>query len=348
MHKNIRILMTSCGGLVFPGMVECLRVEKEYAFHIVGVDMDSNAVGAHFVDKFYTVPSGVDPSYPWKIIEIAQKENIHVILPLSDEELISLSKYRDEISGKGIVLLCSEFKAVETASDKGKMLNFLKERNVPVPEFYVPNSLEELDEAVESLGYPGKEIVLKPTKSRGGRGFWILSEKYEGPQLILGSQYLQHLPYPVIRSFFCEPASFPEIIVMQYLRGPDFNVDVLSWQGEILYCIPMQRLVPDAGPVQVGRIVQDHSIDEMVKQIVAAFGFSYNINVELAYANKSEKGIPLVYEINPRASGPIAANRKAGVNLLLNGILLSLGYRFPKKLTYKEIMMQRCWREVYS
>ena len=340
--------MTSCGGMVFPGMVECLRAEEEYAFYIVGVDMDSNAVGAHFVDKFYTVPSGVDPSFPRKIIEIAQKENIHAILPLSDEESVSLAACREEISGKGFALLCSELKAVETASDKGKMLNFLKERDVPVPAFHVPNSLEELDDAVESLGYPENEIVLKPTKSRGGRGFWILSEKCEGPQLILESQCLQHLPYPVIRSFFCEQPTFPKIVVMQYLSGPDFNVDILSWQGETLYCIPMQRLIPDAGPVQVGRIVKDHSIDKMVKQIVAAFGFSFNINVELAYPNEADKGPPLVYEINPRVSGPIAANRVSGVNLLLNGILLSLGYSFQHNLTYKEIMMQRCWREVYS
>ena len=135
---------------------------------------------------------------------------------------------------------------------------------------------------------------------------------------------------------------------MQYLSGNDYNVDVLSWQGQTLYCIPIQRLVPNAGPVQVGRIVHDQSIDDMVIKIISTFGFSYNINVELAYPDQSNKGNPLVYEINPRISGPIAAYKQSGVNLFLFGLLMGLGYSYPKNLRYSSITMQRCWMEIYS
>jgi carbamoyl-phosphate synthase large subunit len=348
MTKRIGVLLTSCGGLVIPGIVECLRAEKDWYFYIVGVDMQDQAVGAHFVDSFHTVPSGLEPAYPERILKVAQQENIDVIVPLSDEEVLALSQNRESFTEKGMAVLCSDMEAVATSSDKGKMLAFLQERGVPVPGFYQPASMVELDEAVELLGYPEQEIVLKPVRARGGRGFRILSEKVSGQDLVLKERYLQRFPYPALRPLLAEKPTLPPLMVMQYLSGRDFNVDALAWQGETLYCIPVERLVPEAGPVQVGRTVHDARIDAMVKQIVAAFGFSYNINVELAYPDDTDRGSPLIYEINPRVSAPIAMHRAAGVNLLLLGILLGMGRDIPRNLAYKDITMQRCWQEVYS
>lgn len=348
MAERIGVMLTSCGGLVVPGMVECLRAEKDYDFHIAGVDMEARAVGAHFVDSFHTVPAGLEPAYPASILEIARQENIDVIVPLSDEETLALSQHREKFAGANIAVLCSDSEAVAISSDKGKMLTFLQDKGVPVPSFYLPTSLAELDEAVELLGYPEQELVLKPTRSRGGRGFRLLTEKVSGQEIVLKERYLQRFPYPALRSLLAEPSDLPPLVVMQYLRGRDFNVDALTWQGETLYCLPIERIVPDAGPVQVGRTVHDRRIDAMVRQIVAAFGFSYNINVELAYPDETERGSPLVYEINPRVSAPIAMHQAAGVNLLLFGILLGLGRDVPRNLAYKDITMQRCWREVYS
>ena len=342
------MLLTSCGGLVIPGIVGCLRAEKDWDFHIVGVDMQAQAVGAHFVDSFHTVPAGLDPSYPEKILKVARQENVDVIVPLSDEEVLALSQHRDRFDEKGIAVLCSDKEAVATSSDKGEMLDFLRERGVPVPGFHRPTSIAELDEAVESLGYPERELVLKPARGRGGRGLRILSEKTGGQDLILKERYLQRFPYSALRPLLAEKPDLPPLVVMQYLSGRDFNVDALTWRGETLYCIPIERIVPEAGPVEVGRTVHDTRVDAMVAQIVTAFGFSYNINVELAYPDESDRSRPLVYEINPRVSGPIAMHRVAGVNLLLFGIMLGMGRDIPRNLAYRDITMQRCWQEVYS
>lgn len=347
MAEKIRVLLTSCGHPFIPGIIECLQREKDYAFHIVGVDMQTQAVGASFVDSFHTVPAGLDPAYPEKILEVARKENIDIIVPLNDDEVLALAGQRERFVQEGITVLCSDIEAVARSSDKGKMLTFLREKGIPVPEFYLPSSLVEMDKAVELLGYPEQDIVLKPVRGSGARGFWILSEKKNGQDLILRERWLKRLPYPVVRSLLAERSALPPVVVMQYLRGPDFNIDVLAWQGKTLYCIPIQRIVPDAGPVQVGHIVHDARIDTMAEQIIAAFDFSYNINLEMAYLDETGQGNPLIYEINPRMSAPIAAHRIAGVNLVLFGILLGLNRDIPMNLPYKDITMQRCWREVY-
>jgi len=348
MSEKICVLITCAGSMVIPGMVACLREEEGYEFRIVGVDIHENAVGGKFVDKFYRVPKSRDNAFPERILEIALKENVDLIIPGDDDGVLALSHYIDQFSKNNIAILSSDAKSVETSIDKGQMLLFLKERGLPTPEFYQPSSLDELDKAVGLLNYPDNEIVLKPTRGYGGRGFWILSEKYNGQDLILKERNLQKLPYSVVRSLMSEKPSLPPLLVMEYLAGSDFNVDVLSDKGTTLYTIPIKRLVPDAGPVREGRIIQDRRINKIVKQVVAAFGFSYNINIELAYRAKSNSGDPLIYEINPRISAPIAMHKYAGVNLLLLGILLCLRKSIPMNLKYKQINMQRCWREVYS
>ena len=91
-----------------------------------------------------------------------------------------------------------------------------------------------------------------------------------------------------------------------------------------------------------------HNEHKIVQQVVSVFGLSFNTNIELAYRDKLDKANPLIYEINPRISAPIAMHKYAGINLLLLGILLCLGKSIPTNLKYNEIYMQRCWQEVYS
>ena len=348
MSEKICVLITCAGSMVIPGMVACLREEKDYEFHIVGVDIHENAVGGKFIDSFYKVPKSTDTVFSDRILEIALKENVDLIIPGDDDSVVALSPFIDQFAKKNIAILSSNALIVETLTDKGKMLSSLKKRGLPTPRFYLPTTLEELDKAVELLCYPKNEIVLKPTRGIGGRGFWILSEKYNGQDLILNERNLQRLPYPVVRSLISEKDLLPPLMVMEYLTGSDFNVDVLSDKGRTLYTIPIKRLVPDAGPVQEGCIIKDKKINKIVQQVVSAFGLSFNTNIELAYRDKLDGANPLIYEINPRISAPIAMHKYAGINLLLFGILLCLGKSIPTNLQYNEIYMQRCWREVYS
>jgi carbamoyl-phosphate synthase large subunit len=347
-RTDIRVLLTSCGGGVFPGMVECLRAEAAYRFFILGTDCRRDAVGQHFADAFATVPRGDDPGYAASVLALARASGIQVVVPLSDEEMLALSREQDVFAAAGIRVAASAAAAVKTASHKGEMLEFVREAGIETPAFARPRTMSDLDAALERFGYPAADVVIKPASGRGARGFWRLSERSDTRALLMNSRGLQTLPFKHFRALFGSAEPLPDLVAMQYLDGEDFNVDALCEKGRLLYCLPMERLIPEAGPVQMGRIVHDPVVDAMVARLVAAFGFSGNINVELAYERKSRGGRPLVYEINPRASGPIAATRPAGANLLLWGILQALGGEVPTGVHYRETTMTRCWREVYG
>lgn len=346
--EEISVIVTSCGGKVIPGIVDCLRSAEGYQFDIVGVDMREGAVGQHFTDSFHTVPHGLDEDYTDRMLEIAEIEDTDVIVPLSDEEVRTLSAAQSKFRKEGVEILCSDADAVARASDKGEMLEFLDSRGVPVPGFRRPSSLSELDEAVRDLGYPDREVVLKPTTGRGGRGFWIISDEHNTQDLALERRCLQTLPYDQLRSMLADRPSLPPVVAMEYLAGTDYNVDVLVDHGDVIYSMPIERIEPDAGPVEVGRIVHSDAVDSMVANISNEFSFDLNVNIELAYPTTGDEGTPMVYEINPRVSGPIAMHRSAGVNLLVYGVLKCIGEMFPKDLDYKITTVSRCWQEIYE
>jgi len=346
-EKLINVVFTSVGGEIIPGIIDSLRSESSYDFHIIGVDMKENAVGRQLVDEFYTVPGGLDDDYIPRMLEIVNTEDVDIVIPLSDQETLSLSQHKQDLLSNGSKVLTPDGQKVKVASDKGSMLEFLDRKGVEVPEYYIPESFSELDKAVSELGYPEKDVVIKPRRQRAARGFWILSDEREPRDLVLNEKCLQMFPYKHIRKMLKNGDEFPELVAMQYLKGDDFNVDCLSIDGESVYEIPIKRIEPSAGPVQVGEITHDTRAQKMAKEICDAFEFELNTNVEIAYRDSTSKGKPLVYEINPRISGPIAVHRQAGVNLLLYGILSALGKEIPKNKDFKEIRFHRCWQEIY-
>ncbi len=345
---QITAIMTSCGGEIIPGIIDCLRSEPDYDFKIIGVDMDDDAVGQRFADAFYTVPGGLDEQYIPRMREIVETEAVDVIVPLSDQETRSLSKHKNVLQTAGAEVLTPDGEAVEISSDKGSMLKYLDDHGVSVPEYRLPDSFEELDEAVAELGYPEKKVVMKPRRQRAARGFWILSDERSTQDLVMNEKSLQTLPYESLKRLLTDKPSLPEVVVMEYLEGPDFNVDCLSLDGETEYQIPIRRVKPDAGPVQIGETTHDKRVQKMSKQISDAFRFEYNTNVEVAYRTEEEADEPLVYEINPRVSGPIATHKAAGVNLLLYGILAALDHSIPTNKDFNEIRVHRCWQEIYE
>lgn len=341
---QIRIVLTSSGGLVIPSMVKSL---KDYFknIYIVGVDTSKEAVGFHFTDAHYQVPFGSDPNYCDKILEIALKEDIKFIIPTSDEETIELARQKEKFLSNGIEPLCSDYDICKIAFHKGDMLTFLKNKGIETPEFGIPKNCEELLKFAKELGYPDKKIVLKPNLSRGARGFWILDSKYNEIYGLLKDRNRQTNKLEKIHEILLRSEDFPSILLMEYLEGEDFNVDVLAKKGLAYYIIPNMRLVPKAGPVKVGLVKEDSKIYDLVKKIVEVFKFDYCLNIEVAY--NIERDIPMIYEINARVGAPIVANAAAGVNILAKAIELAMDLPIEKNLRIQETMMIRYWNELF-
>ncbi|MFX0100556.1 MAG: ATP-grasp domain-containing protein [Candidatus Hodarchaeota archaeon] len=341
----IRIILTSMGGLVTPSMIKSLR-DYFNDIYIVGLNATEGAIGFHFADKSYIVPPGNAKNYAEEVTKIAVKEKIDFIIPLSDEETLALSKIKNKLLEKNIKVLCSDHVTCQTAFHKDKMLEFLKDNGVDVPKFRVPKNCDELMKYAKELGYPEKKVVLKPTFSRGARGFWLMDEEYDEVYGLMKDRNRQTIKLGRVIEILSNCQEFPSLIMMDYLEGDDFNVDVLARNGESLHIIPDKRLFPKAGPVSVGQVLKDEKINELVRKIVKIFKFDYYLNIEVAYDLNKNK--PMIYEINARVGAPIVINAAAGINLLAKGLEMAMGIEVGSNVKIQKTKMIRYWNEFFE
>ena len=209
------------------------------------------------------------------------------------------------------------------------------------------SNLKELERAVYNLGYPKVPVCIKPQVSYGERGLRILREDVDKVNL-----FLKYKPTTTISdlshvmSILKEANPFPKMMVMEYLPGKEYSVDVLSKNGKVLTTIVRSRMVTKLGISFVGKIEKKKELEKIAKDIVESMGLEYSINLQFRYS--SEK-IPKIMEINPRVSGTIVMDTASGINMPYLAVKLALGEKIPKnalKLKYGTKMI-RYWEEIF-
>jgi len=340
--KDLTVIVTACGAPGGPGIIKALRQVKERNIRIVGTDANSIASGLLLSDEAYVVPQGQSKSYISAMSKLAKKTKADVILPLSSMELLPLSKNRATFGDVKVVV--NKERSLEIALNKRKCYEYLKGRNIPLPDYVVVHDYEEFVEAVHALGYPKKTVCFKPPVSKGQRGFRILREDVDLRKLLLETKPDNTITTLKSVSNILSKG-FRELLVMEYLAGPEYSVDSLVKNGKSLVVIPRRRVETRLGISSVGVVEKNDEVIEVVKKINRAFKFDYNINVQLKY---STDGTPNLVEINPRVSGTICLSAAAGPNLPYLAIKLSLKENFSISKINWGLTMIRCWDELYA
>ena len=134
------------------------------------------------------------------------------------------------------------------------------------------------------------------------------------------------------------------MVVSEYLTGGEYSVDALARNGVSLYVVPKRRIVTAPGPTLVSVVEKNDAVAEVVRDVIEALGFDYNVNIQLKY---SESGVPVPFEANPRIAGSIASCTAAGVNLLYYAIKLALGEEVPTRRVKYGTMMIRHLQETF-
>jgi carbamoyl-phosphate synthase large subunit len=345
MNNKINVIVTACGAPGAPGIIKSLRMNGEREIRIIGTDMNPDAVGFYMVDKSYVVPPGNSPEFIPKMLEIAKKEEVDVILPLATYELMSFSLNKRKFEDIGTKVMVSDPEPLEIANNKGKLYDFLRGKNIIVPSSKIVENLDQLEKSVQDLGYPGIPVCIKPQLGKGGRGFRILKADVDKLDL-----FLNHKPdntittLEEIRSVFDEADSFPKMVVMEYLPGKEYSVDILARKGKAIITVPRSRDAIKLGISFIGTIENNLEVAKMASKIVKEIGLDYNINLQLKY---SSEDIPKIIEINPRVSGTIVLCTGAGVNMPYIGVKMALGDNIAEIRPIYDTKMIRYWEEIF-
>jgi len=338
---NILLTGVGCPGIV--GTLKALRhnPSKERVF-IFGIDMDHNAVGRLMCDTFQRVSCPERADYIHILQRICEVNKIDIVIPQTTRESIILSEYKSTFTHQGIKVLVNEPDVMNLYNDKHALLNMCEQLNLPCASYRTVQTQNDLIGSIRKMGYPYNPIVIKPLVGNGGRGVRIIDKQ---PDF---NTYLNQKPDGMrttlsdLINIFKTAETWPNILLMEYLPGKEYSVDVLNIPKNKRMIIPRVRDKIRSGISFITSVVHNYKIESQInsllenKPLFGVFGFQFKEN---------ENGTPCLIECNPRIQGTMVAAQMAGVNIIWAAVesLVYEKLKTPLPKDYKDIKFLRYW-----
>jgi len=346
--NNLTILITGAGAPGAPGIIKSLRRVRKRQIRIIGVDVDPNSSGFAMVDRWYVGEKAESEEFIPSILQICKREKVELVIPLVTNELLKFATSTSEFDNIGTKVLVSSPEGLRIANNKYLLMKTCREHGIPTPEFYKVTTWNEFEQAVYSLGYPGVPVCFKPPVSRGSRGFRILTEDIDFLDLLIN-----YKPTNVftnlnnICTILKHAKPFPELLIMEYLEGSEYSVDVLANNGVALIVIPRQREKIKMGISFVGITENNPEITSYSSKISSLLKLHGNIGFQFKL---DRNRVPKIIESNPRVQGTIVLCTAAGVNMVYSAVKIALGEDIVDRQQDVRwgVRMIRYWDEVYS
>lgn len=348
MKSSVTILLTGCGSPGAHGIIQSLRREPSLRPRMIGVDSSEQAVGRSFVDKFERVPLASDDAYVARMLQICERESVDIILPMVTRELVPLALASQKFMNLGTIVATSTPASLMAANHKGTLLSRLTHHKIPVPEYACVKTAHDLLGAITDLGYPSRPVCFKPVYGDGSRGFHVLDESVSRVKNLFEARpNSANISLSELRSTLEGVTEIPEVLVMEFLTGNEYSVDLLVDDGRVLVAIPRLREHTVEGITTKGTIVFAPDVIDYATRVAEALCLHGNVGVQV---RRNEKGEPRILEVNPRLQGTTVHTTAAGVNLPYLGVKLHLGQPiFASELQVRwGTRMARYWREVFS
>ena len=333
MLPDLTVLYTSAGGLGYPSHVRCFAAVKERKIRVVGTAQDSTAPGFAFIDKGYVVSPIGSKEYIEEIFNICKNEGVQVVIPADPRELNTFAREKDRFEKIGTKVVVSSLKSLKVANDKCLLYEYCNRESIPAPIFFRPGNYAEFMKAVSSLGYPESDVCFKPAISSGSRGFRVITSRVDRLDLLLANQPdSTFTSIEEVTSVLGNSKDFPNLVVMEYLPGDEYSVDVVADRGKAIVIVPRIRERIILGASFTGRILKHDRIIEYSRKIVS--GIELNGAVGLQFRMDKE-GTPKILEINARPHGALTLSAAGGVNILYLAVKVALGEKVtPPKIKW--------------
>lgn len=344
--RKVTVMLTGAGAPGAIGIIKSLILNGERTIKIIGVDANiEEAVGIGMVDKAYKIPVAESDRFIKEVLDICLNEKVDVVIPIVTKELFVFSKNINVFELNNIKVQISKYDNLQIANNKYDLMKFCKNHEIPCPEFHLVKSIEEFVDKAKILGYPQKKICFKPPLSNGLRGFRIVSDSQDKMNSLLNEKPNNiYIGYDEFLQIAKDSKLFPELLMMEYLPGEEYSVDVLVNNGRCYAAIPRLREKIKMGISFVGTVVEDKEIIKYSVKIVEKLKLNGNIGLQF---KRDLNGIPKILESNPRMQGTIILCTASGYNMVYNSVKLALG---EEPIDYQikwGTKMIRYWDEVF-
>jgi carbamoyl-phosphate synthase large subunit len=292
MLESLSVLLTAVGCPGAPALIRALHQNGEREVRLVGVDMNERAIGRHLCDVFEVVPPGSDPSFAASVLEICKREGVDVVLPQSSYTLEGLAIAKDSFGE--IVVVVASVEAIRRSNDKAETLSLCDRIGVRVPAWRRVSAPEEFMKAGRELGYPEREICMKPLFSSGTRGFRIISSTADRREQLLENRPGMPEALRLEEAADLAGGTGVEWLVMELATGTEHTIDGYAEHGETLLGYPKTRESMRAGLAMYFETLDSPELMAIGAKLVRELRLDGFFSVNLVG--------DCVIEINPRIS----------------------------------------------
>jgi len=289
--RPLAILLTAAGSPGTAALVRALRENGERDVRIIGVDMNERSVGAHLCDSFSVVPASSDPAFIPSLARIVEQEGVDLVIPQSSFDLPALAAARDDFA---VRVLVSSAETVRRSNDKAETYALLRELGVAAPDFRRVRGAYAVGAAATELGYPERDVAVKPVFSSGSRGFRVLSAGADRREQLLTNRpgVAEALRLEELEDLL--GGAETELLVMELATGGERTIDGIADGRRIVLGHPKTRESLRAGLAMYFVTLEDGSLMTLAKEVVAALAIEHFFNIQLVGDH--------VIEVNPRIS----------------------------------------------
>ncbi|TGL37735.1 alpha-hydroxy-acid oxidizing protein [Leptospira perdikensis] len=296
------------GGLL---QVPIIQTAKTMRLHTVVADMNPTSIGFQIADEAILMSTKDVEGMVRESKKFVQNSPIHGVITAGTDASMTVAAVASALQLPGI-----RFVDAEAASNKVKMRQRLKEFGMPIPSFAPVWSLQDAKDALDSLTFP---LVMKPADNMGARGVIKVNNKDD---LTNAFRHAKR---------FCPTG---ELILEEYMEGPELSVDALAFQGQIRMTGIADRII-EREPyfIEVGHnmpsAMSKEVLDE-VERVMAGGMRALGIHLGAGKGDiKVTKDGVKIGEIAARLSGGFMSAftypLSTGVNLNRAALLISLG-----------------------
>jgi carbamoyl-phosphate synthase large subunit len=286
-RQAVNVLFVSAGR-----RVELLRAFRrsysslELSGNILAVDADPLAPALHEADRSWIVPHSSNDTFIPLLAEICQQENVALVFPLIDPDILILSRHRHDLEQNGTRVVVVPRRASELTADKLLTFDFFKQLGIPTPMCW---SMEQLtNETLEGLDFP---LFIKPRFGSAGEHSYKVCNSREM------NFFLDYVPTPVIQEF---------------LPGPEITSDVVcDLNGEVVGVLSRRRIAVRAGEVSKGVTTYDPGIADVCVLIARSLEAIGPITIQCILRDDGE---PFFTEVNARFGGGFPLALAAGID----------------------------------
>lgn len=296
------------GGLL---QTPVITTAKKMGYQVIVTDYNPDAIGMKDAD----IPIVMSTRDIQGSVRVAKKQNeitpISGVLTVGTDASMTVAAVANALNLPGI-----KFDDAEAATNKLKMRMRFKEHNIPSPAFLPVWTLSDAKKGCKILGYP---VVMKPSDNMGARGVMKIENANQ-----------------VADAFKFAKSASPsgELIIEQYMDGPELSIDAIIYNGEITITGVADRIIEyPPNFVETGHTMPSHLKIEMLEDacdVMRRGIMALGLTTGAAKGDiKVTKSGAMIGEIAARLSGGFMSAYtyplSSGVDLMKAMIEVSLG-----------------------